>query len=331
LRAALESGQTFAFTEADGAFTGVVDGRPATVSGFGGAGCEILTRPGDTAFWKNYFGLDGSYGALLKDFIIGAYGAGESGAGGRNGEDCAGDSGHFRNNESGVRDDKWHGESGAGGGNGEDCAGGGGNAKNGAYGKGRRFLTECVAAYPDLRLLRQPVWETICGFIISANNNLKRIASIYGRISENIGEPAEWAGKTLYSFPSASKLAAAGEDALRSLGLGYRAPYLSDTAKTVAVCGLPDLDGMPYEGAHKYLSNLRGVGEKVADCVLLFSTKHRNAFPVDVWMERVLREYYGMSGSRHKIKLEAQSLFGDAAGLVQQFLFHGVRNAGTAG
>ena len=286
LRATLESGQTFAFTEIEGGFVGVADGHPASVYELGDGQFEIIARSGDIEFWRIYFDLGRTYENLLKDFIYGA------------GETAAGD----------------------GGGDGAESLNGGN------YDKGWRFLTGCVNAYGGLRLLRQPVWETICEFIISANNNLKRIASIYRRISENMGEPVGWAGGTLYSFPSAKKLAAASEDGLRSMGLGYRAPYLLDTAGVIAKSGLPDLNGMPYRDAHKYLTGLRGVGEKVADCVLLFSTKRQNAFPVDVWIERALREQYGMAGSRHAIKLEAQSLFGEAAGLVQQFLFHGIRN-----
>ena len=76
-----------------------------------------------------------------------------------------------------------------------------------------------------------------------------------------------------------------------------------------------------------YLLKLRGVGEKVADCILLFSTKHRNAFPVDVWIERALKMHYGMEGSRRKLKTAAQEMFGESAGIAQQFLFHGMRTS----
>ena len=199
------------------------------------------------------------------------------------------------------------------------------NNENDRYGAGRRFLTKCVGAFGGLRLLRQPVWEAVCEFIISANNHQKRIESIYRRLSESYGEPVEWAGAQLRSFPSAERLARANEEELRATGLGYRAGYILETAKIINKNGLPDLDRLEYEEALKYLVSLRGVGEKVADCVLLFSTAHKKAFPVDVWIERALRNYYGMSGSRHAIKLEAQRYFGDAAGIAQQFIFHGMR------
>ena len=191
---------------------------------------------------------------------------------------------------------------------------------------GKRFLTSCVNAFGGLRLLRQPVWETVCEFIISANNHQKRIEAIYKRISSNMGDAAEWNGRIYHAFPSAQKLAAADESDMRAMGLGYRAPYLLDTAKKLANDGFPDLNGYEYEDAVGYLTGLRGVGEKVADCVLLFATNHQKAFPVDVWIERALREHYGMIGTRHKLKLEAQALFGEAAGIAQQFLFHGMRS-----
>jgi len=174
--------------------------------------------------------------------------------------------------------------------------------------------------------LRQPVWETICAFIISANNNIKNIKNAYQRLSRQYGEAVAWDGRAFYAFPAPPALAGASEAELRSLSLGYRAPYLLETAGAIAADGLPDLDAMPYEQALKYLMKLRGVGEKVADCVLLFSTAHMRAFPVDVWIERALREHYGMEGSRGALKRRAQSLFGDSAGLAQQFMFHGIRN-----
>ena len=191
---------------------------------------------------------------------------------------------------------------------------------------GNAFLAECVKAFGGLRLLRQPVWETVCSFIISANNSINNIQAIYKRLSYRFGDAVNWAGRTFYAFPSPDRLAAVGEEGLRTAKLGYRAPYLLETAQAIAADGLPDLDGMGYDQALKYLRGLKGVGEKVADCVLLFSTRHQNALPVDVWIERALHDYYGMSGSRHAMKLDAQNYFGDAAGIAQQFLFHGIRS-----
>lgn len=200
------------------------------------------------------------------------------------------------------------------------------NAIRPEYSNGMAFLAACVGAYGDLRILRQPLWETICEFILSANNNIKRIQSLYMRISQNFGEAIEWDGLALHSFPAPARLAAATEAELSGLKLGYRAPYLLETAKRIAEEGLPDLDSLTYEQALKRLTSYKGVGEKVADCVLLFAAGHRTAFPVDVWMERALCDKFGMHGTRRELKAEAIRLFGDDSGIVQQFLFHGIRS-----
>ncbi|MDR3121249.1 MAG: hypothetical protein LBU58_07955 [Clostridiales bacterium] len=192
---------------------------------------------------------------------------------------------------------------------------------------GGEYLAACVRAYPGLRLLRQPVWEALCAFIISANNHQKRIESIYRAISARRGDPAALGDRAIFAFPGPEQLARASEAELREAGAGYRAPYLLDTARRVAEgFALDGLDAMDYESALAALTTLRGVGEKVADCVLLFSTRHGRAFPVDVWMERTLRERFGMSGPRRALKREAQAVFGEDAGLAQQYLFHAARS-----
>ena len=119
-------------------------------------------------------------------------------------------------------------------------------------------------------------------------------------------------------------LAAAGEACLRSMGFGYRAPYLVETARRVAD-GF-DLDGLTrcdYETAHRALVTLPGVGDKVACCVQLFSLGDRSAFPVDVWVRRAMRDWLGID--KKDVRAEALRLFGPQAGLVQQYLFHCAR------
>ncbi|MDR1438713.1 MAG: hypothetical protein LBJ10_01470 [Clostridiales bacterium] len=187
-------------------------------------------------------------------------------------------------------------------------------------------LAACARAYPGMKLLRQPVWETVNEFIISANNNIRRIGNIYRGISKALGEEVVWEGVALHSYPRPAALAAAPDDALRALGAGYRAPYLTSTASVIAKGFSLELDAMEYAPALKHLMSLRGVGEKVADCVLLFSTRHGCAFPVDVWMERVMMEWYGASGSRAALKRAAQERYGSLAGVAQQYLFHGIRS-----
>jgi len=284
LDATLASGQTFAFSAAPRGYSGIAGGRPAEIERLGG-GYDIICRDSDADFWRRYFDLDASYEQLIGGFL------GSQGA------------------EGGVQAAAARMPEGS-------AAGG--------FDEGKRFLAKCAVAFGGLRLLRQPAWETVCEFIISANNNIKRIGSIYKRISERHGEKTEWDGRVYSAFPAPAVLAALDELELKTLGLGYRAPYLLATAREISENGLPDLDAMEYGDALKLLMKYRGVGEKVADCVLLFSTRHRNAFPIDVWIERALRERFGMDGTRRELKRRAQETFGEAAGVAQQFIFYGM-------
>lgn len=187
------------------------------------------------------------------------------------------------------------------------------------------ILSACRDAFRDIRVLRQPVWETICAFIISANNHQHRIQSIYLSMSEHLGEKMQIRGETVYSFPKPEQIVQAGESYLRSLRIGYRAPYLMQTAQMVMDGFSLAMDTMTYPQALTHLTRLAGVGEKVADCVLLFSGSHGCAFPVDVWIDRVMRIHYGMEGTRSAIKKQAIEHFGENAGYIQQYLFHGAR------
>jgi len=184
-----------------------------------------------------------------------------------------------------------------------------------------------IELYPGLRVMNQPAWEALIAFILSANNNVTRIRSLVRALSRELGPGFEWKGEMLYGFPTARALADCPEEKLRTLGVGYRAPFLRKTAQMV-------LDGFPvcelreksYDEAHDLLTTLPGVGDKVADCVLLFGCGHVSAFPVDVWVERLLNSWFGISGlSRKKLMLKARELLGENAGLLQQFLFHAAR------
>ena len=172
---------------------------------------------------------------------------------------------------------------------------------------------------PGLRVLNQPPWETIVTFIISANNNVSRIRRLVEKLIANFGTDG--------SFPRPEQLAEVGEDELRTLGFGYRAPYLIRTARLIAE-GFPvdSLQSMSYEEAHCLLLKLPGVGDKVADCVQLFSTGHSEAFPVDVWVERLMKKWFVSDTlSKKEIRAKAHEMFGKNAGVIQQSLFHCAR------
>lgn len=192
-----------------------------------------------------------------------------------------------------------------------------------AYGR----AAEAMGMYPGLRLLKQPAWETLASFIISANNNVGRIRMIVRRLTEAYGDEFDTPRGALYSFPAPERLAACSGDELRALGMGYRDRYLIGTARAVAD-GFPleSLRDMDYETAHKQLLTLMGVGDKVADCVQLFGCGHTEAYPVDVWVARMTKSVFGIDTDNRKLLGEsARALLGKNAGILQQFLFHAAR------
>lgn len=203
-------------------------------------------------------------------------------------------------------------------------------------------LRHAVAWCPGLRILRQPRWECLATFITSSLKQVPHIRQIsltlrqrFGRPATTItsrkksatGEPPQWA------YPTPAALAAAGENALRACGLGYRAAFLHRTAADIAE-GRFDLEAvaaLPDAEARTALCSLHGVGEKIANCALLFAWERTAAFPIDVWVERVLRRLYFRNDPAIPAKTLRQfaaTHFGPAAGYAQQFLFHHARLGG---
>ena len=158
-----------------------------------------------------------------------------------------------------------------------------------------KIMKRTLAAASGMRLLNQDPFETIITFIISANNNEKRIRKIVENICEKCGNKLKYNDRIFYAFPSAEQLSRLTEEELRGLGAGYRAGYIADTAKMVAEgYDLSLVFDKDYHSAKQELCRMKGVGPKVADCILLFAYKKKNAFPLDVWMKRVLEELYGV-------------------------------------
>jgi N-glycosylase/DNA lyase len=182
-----------------------------------------------------------------------------------------------------------------------------------------------------LRILNQPPFETLISFIISANNNVKRIRGIIRKLCEQFGRPFTFEGRTFYDFPTPRVLANLGPEELSGIGAGYRAPYIVDASKMIA--GGFDLEllrGAKYPDAKRELMRLAGVGPKVADCVLLFSLGHSCAFPADVWIKRVLAQQYGFKGNDKQTAAFAIEKFGKHAGIAQQYLFYWIRGRENA-
>lgn len=190
-------------------------------------------------------------------------------------------------------------------------------------------LVEALAASAGLRLLRQDPWETLVAFILSQNSNIPRIQQNIEDLSVLAGSRFEARGRTFYAFPSPHALSRLSEETLRLLRLGYRAPSVLAAAQRVAG-GRLDLEVLqrsPYAEARAALVALPGVGPKVADCVLAYGLGHREAFPVDTWVEKaVLRLWPGeVQGSRERLAAWGRARFGSRAAYAQQVLFYAER------
>ena len=199
-------------------------------------------------------------------------------------------------------------------------------------------IDHAIDRFRGLRLVRQEPWECLVSFICSSNSNIPRISANVADISKNFGRPIALQDKTMFAFPTPEALAEAGEQRLRDLGLGFRAKYLAPAALAVADgdVELFALREASYAEALETLTALPGVGDKVANCVMLFSMDKLDAFPVDVWVDRVLREWYSdrmNSNGRKKLTRKemrpwAQDYFQPYAGYANQYLFHDRRLQG---
>lgn len=192
-------------------------------------------------------------------------------------------------------------------------------------------LAACLQAFPGLRILRQPFGETLLGFLCSATKQIVQIKQMVALLAERHGAPLlpplNSQPSTLNSFhrlPTWPELAAVSEAELRGCLLGFRARYIHQTAQFIAAHPgwLAETESLPYAAAKDRLCSLPGVGEKVADCVLLFGAGRLEAFPVDVWIIKTMAERYGLQGWKPaQIAHFGRVHFGPLAGLAQQYLF----------
>ncbi len=197
-------------------------------------------------------------------------------------------------------------------------------------------MQKSISYGKGIRILNQDLWETIISFIISANNNIPRIKGIIDRMSERYGKKIIFEGKEYYTFPTIDELSKASVEDLRALGLGFRDVRVYETTKMIKNKEV-DLEKLKNEKDFNKVRNtlltLPGVGPKVADCILLFSTLKRwEAFPIDVWVRRVMNELYIKNPDETKVKKEeiekiAYEKFGNLAGIAQQYLFYWKREA----
>lgn len=179
-----------------------------------------------------------------------------------------------------------------------------------------------------IKILNQEIFECLISFIISTQNAIPRIKKIVSKLSEMFGKRIEFNGKTYYAFPSLSELANVTEEELSPLKAGYRAAYIVDAVNKLksGEVNLEALKSMSYSEAKKELMKIKGVGPKVADCVLLFSCGKKEAFPIDVWVKRTVQTLYlGENAKEKEISSFANEHFGKFAGVAQQYLFYYAR------
>ena len=183
------------------------------------------------------------------------------------------------------------------------------------------FMSRATVFGEGIRILRQDKWEALCSFIISQNNNIPRIKKIVETLCREFGDVIDFEGNQLYSFPSAEKLAPLNSKQLDPLRCGYRAEYIIKSAQMVAD-GAIDLDDLSLgspDTARTELKKLHGVGDKVADCVMLFGLHMLDTFPLDVWMKRAVAQHYSPDFD--------PSIFSPYAGIAQQYIFNYMRNS----
>lgn len=202
-------------------------------------------------------------------------------------------------------------------------------------------IRQAVDTFSGLRILRQDPWECLISYICATFKNIPAIKQMLYNISKKFGEKISFDGLAFYTFPTSEKLSKAKIGELVDCGLGFRAKYVSETAKIVYMNGFSfdKLKKMSYEDARKELLGFWGVGLKVADCVLLFSLGKLEAFPVDVWIRRAILKHYSnhfpkefaetISNQKslnkteyEKISLFGRDYFGKYAGYAQEYLYH---------
>ena len=206
-------------------------------------------------------------------------------------------------------------------------------------------LGEICTSFPDdpvmnaardfcrgLRIIRQPKWECLATFICSSMKQVAHIRQISLGLRKRFGQQREIGDHLVYTFPSALRLARASEKELRECKLGYRAENLRSTARLVS-SGKANLEAwLAFADAdlRKQLCALPGVGPKIANCVMLFAYERLRAFPIDVWIERVLRQRYFPSRKKmtaQRLREFSETYFGEHGGYAQQYLFHHARTA----
>lgn len=184
------------------------------------------------------------------------------------------------------------------------------------------FIKKAIDFGYGIRLLNQDHFETIISFVISQNNNIKRIQKIVEEICQKFGTDMG----EFYAFPTLKQLEKISEQDFKQMGAGYRAQYLVDTIKFLKTFDDTSFQNQSLESQLDVLLSVKGIGPKVADCILLFAYHNMHVFPVDTWIEKVYNQYFSNKNiqnlSRLKIRQNLTQIFGEFSGYIQQYLFY---------
>lgn len=207
------------------------------------------------------------------------------------------------------------------------------------------LIRQAIREFHGLRIVRQNPWECLISYVCATYKSIPAIRNMISKLSQRFGKKITFEGSEFYTFPTPSELAKASLDGLRECGLGFRARRVQETAKIVEGnrIDFEALKKADYETVKGELTRIPGVGNKVADCILLFSLDKLEAFPVDVWMKRVIQKHYAdyfdatfIAKLSEKSSLSprayveigsfARGYFGKHAGYAQEYLFHFARS-----
>lgn len=183
------------------------------------------------------------------------------------------------------------------------------------------ILTKPIEYGHGIRIVKQDLFETVISFIVSANNNIKRIQMILDRMRQKLGQNMG----DYYAFPTREALLSVNEEFFTNIGAGYRAKYLYETVRLIDEKTLKEWDLLSTPDLRKKLIGLSGVGPKVADCILLFGYGRGDVFPVDTWMAQMYNKFYEHQENREAIRYNLTKQFGQLSGFAQQYLFFFMR------
>lgn len=186
-------------------------------------------------------------------------------------------------------------------------------------------LESIISECKGFKITNSPKFETIVSYIISANNNVRNIQKCVNLLSERYGEKVIFEGNTYHLFPTLEALRKVSIDDLNDIKLGFRSKYIYELVNNITVSDIDKIDEMSTSEALTYLTSFKGIGLKIASCILLFAYKRLDVFPIDTWVKKYMNDTYGINDIK-KIEVFTKEKYKDYSGLVIQYMYHSKRN-----